>query len=105
MLPGKIEYTHEITKSLVAQFAAGVPVCDLASQFGTTERSIIAKLSSMGLYKKKAYVGKTGEPPVKKEFYVEKLAELLEIDIDLAESLGKVNKGILKRIIDKIEQI
>jgi hypothetical protein len=56
----------------------------------------------MGLYKKKSYVGKTGEPPVKKEFYVQKLAELLEIDIDLAESLGKVNKSILKLIIEKL---
>ena len=103
MLPGKIEYTHEISKSLADQFKAGVPVCELASQFGTTERSVIAKLSSMNLYRKKEYTGKTGEVPVKKEVYVQKLAELLEIDVDLAESLGKVNKAILKLIVERLQ--
>jgi uncharacterized protein (DUF2344 family) len=62
------------------------------------ERSVRAKLASMGLYKRKEYVNKQGEKPVKKEEYVERIAKLLGKDVELLESLEKVNKNVLKML-------
>ena len=91
-----MKYDPDTTKKLAEQFDLGVPIEELMLQFGTTRRSIIAKLSSLGVYKRKEYVNKQGEPPVKKEVYVENIAKLLNTDLDLLESLEKVNKSVLK---------
>jgi hypothetical protein len=77
---------------------------DLGAKFDIPPRSIIAKLASLGIYKKKEYRDKQGNAPIKKEFYVEKIAEALDLDLDLAESLTKVNKVILKLILTKLEE-
>ena len=93
-----MKYTKEITDRLVTKYAAGTPIFDLASELSVPERSIIAKLSSMGVYQKKAYVNKRGEVPTKKSEYIEKIANLLDMDLELLESLEKVNKGVLVAI-------
>lgn len=96
-----MKYDHETTTKLTTRYkelcdTTDAPVPTLAAEFGVPERSIIAKLSSLGLYKRQPYVDKRGETPVKKEEYVERIAALLEIDIQLVESLEKVNKSVLK---------
>jgi hypothetical protein len=93
-----MKYTTEITLKLVEDYQAGVPVSSLAEQLGVPERSVIAKLSSMGVYEKKKYLNKQGEPPVKKEEYVERIAKLLDVNVELLESLEKVNKNVLKML-------
>lgn len=93
-----MKYDNETTKKLTSLYAAGVSVEDLALQFDTTERSIRAKLASLGLYKKKDYTNKQGEIPVKKEEYVERIAKLLEVNVELLESLEKANKNVLKML-------
>lgn len=95
-------YTKEICDRLVQDYAAGVPVCELALQLEVPERSIIAKLSSLGVYKKKTYTNKRGEVPVKKSEHIEKIATLLDCDLELLESLEKVNKLVLKLIEQKL---
>lgn len=90
-----MKYTPEITTKLTADYKAGVPIGSLAEQLGVPERSVIAKLASLGAYQKKSYLNKRGEPPVKKEEYIDRLAKLLNIDIDRLESLEKVNKSVL----------
>ena len=90
-----MKYTQEITLKLVEDYKAGVPISSLAEQLGVPDRSVIAKLASMGVYKKKEYLNKRGEPPVKKEEYIERLANLLEVPLDRLESLEKVNKSVL----------
>ena len=90
-----MKYTPEITIKLTADYKAGVPISSLAEQLGVPERSVIAKLASLGAYQKKSYLNKRGEPPVKKEEYIDRLAKLLNIDIDRLESLEKVNKSVL----------
>lgn len=96
------KYTPEITASLVEKYTAGVPIEELSAQLGVPDRSIIAKLASIGVYKKKEYVNKRGEPPVKKEEYIERLAKLLDVPIDRLESLEKVNKSVLKLLEDRL---
>jgi len=97
-----MKYTKEICDRLVADYQAGVPVHQLAQQLDLPERSIIAKLSSLGVYQKKSYVNKRGEIPVKKSEHIERIATLLDCDLELLESLEKVNKVVLKLIESRL---
>jgi hypothetical protein len=90
-----MKYTPEITQQLLNQHLAGVPVPELARTLGVPERSVIAKLSSLGVYQRKTYLNKRGEPPEKKEVLIEKIAKLLDCNLELLESLEKANKNVL----------
>jgi hypothetical protein len=97
-----IKYTKELTDKIVAEYAENSDTSLLAEKYDLPERSVIAKLASLGVYKKKVYTDKQGNAPVKKEIYVEKIANILKIDLELAESLTKVNKFILKRLLEEL---
>lgn len=90
-----MKYTVESTKQLVENYQAGVTVQQLAIDLQVPERSIIAKLSSLGVYQKKQYLNKRGEVPTKKSEHIERIANLLQCNIELLESLEKVNKQVL----------
>ena len=90
-----MKYTNEATKKLIEDYKAGVTVPELAAMLEVPERSIIAKLSSLGVYQKKTYLNKRGEVPTKKAEHIERIAELLEVNLELLESLEKVNKQVL----------
>jgi hypothetical protein len=90
-----MKYTKEVTDKLIKDYKGGIPVTQLAVELEVPERSIIAKLSSLGVYQKKQYLNKRGELPVKKSEHIERLAELLDVPSDQLESLEKVNKGVL----------
>ena len=97
---GKPEnYSDEVTKQLLADYEASEKddsiIKELASKFGKTTRSIVAKLSREGVYKKKTYVTKQGGAPVSKEQHVKAIAAFMGIDADKLESLEKANKGVL----------
>jgi hypothetical protein len=94
----EMKYTKEICDHMVAQYAAGISVPDLALQLDVPERSIIAKLSSLGVYQKKSYLNKRGEVPIKKSEHIERIAVLLNTNLELLESLEKVNKTVLVMI-------
>jgi hypothetical protein len=93
-----MKYTPESTKKLVEDYEAGATVLELAEQLQVPERSIIAKLSSLGVYQKKQYLNKRGEVPVKKSEHIERIAQLLNCNLELLESLEKVNKQVLLMI-------
>ena len=90
-----MKYTTESTKQLIEDYQAGVTVSQLALDLQVPERSIIAKLSSLGVYQKKQYLNKRGEVPTKKSEHIERIANLLQCNIELLESLEKVNKQVL----------
>ena len=90
-----MKYTPEITQQLLADHHAGVSVSDLAVKLSVPERSVIAKLSSLGVYQRKTYLNKRGEPPEKKEVLIERIAHLLDVNLELLESLEKANKNVL----------
>ena len=98
------KYTPEIEKLITEAYLNNTPVEDIATGLEVPVRSVISKLSSLGVYKKKVYLTKRGEPPVKKSEYIERIAVLLDKDLELLESLEKVNKGILELIATKLEQ-
>jgi uncharacterized protein (DUF2344 family) len=105
-----MKYTLEIVNKLIEDYKAGIPVEELAAKLSTdTEvvpvRSVIAKLSSLGVYKRKEYLNKRGETPVKKEEYIERIAKLLDINIDLLESCEKVTKTALILMEQRIREL
>jgi len=93
-----MRYTKEITDRIIELYTNKVPVLVIAKELDVPERSVIAKLSSVGVYQKKTYVNKRGEIPVKKSEHIEQIAELLDCDLELLESLEKVNKNVLVMI-------
>jgi hypothetical protein len=99
-----MKYTKEITDKIVEDYKSGITVAQIANTLSVPDRSIIAKLSSLGVYQKKTYVNKRGEVPVKKYEMIEELAQLLEVPSDQLESLEKVNKSVLillkRRLLD-----
>jgi type IV secretory pathway VirB4 component len=103
-----MKYTKEISDKLIADYLSGTSTLDLSEQLSTDhaevvpERSIIAKLASLGVYKKKEYLTKRGETPVKKEEYIERIAKLLDVNAEILESLEKVNKSVLSLIEKKL---
>lgn len=90
-----MNYTHEQSTELAQLYLANVSTKDLAAKFLVPERSIIAKLSHLGVYIKRRYLTKRGETPVKKLEYIDRLANLLDVPVESLESLEKVNKNIL----------
>ena len=99
-----MKYTKEITDKLIEDYKLGIPVATLAQSLDVPERSIIAKLSSLGVYNKKSYVNKRGELPVKKSEHIARIAKLLNCDEEILESLEKVNKQVLKLIELNLQQ-
>jgi Zn-dependent peptidase ImmA (M78 family) len=99
-------YTPELTEELKTLWGDGstTTVDQLAEKYQVSKRSIIAKLSSLGLYSKRPYLNKRGELPIKKEEYVEMLAKTLDVPIDRLESLEKVNKSVLKLLLDTLNE-
>ena len=77
-------------------------VAALAEKFGKSIRSIVAKLSREGVYKKKEYVGKTGEKPVKKDAHADAIGAILKLAENDIESLTKANKSALKAIFEAL---
>lgn len=90
-----MKYTKEITDRLVTDYQAGISIEDLAKNLDVPARSVIAKLSSLGVYQRRQYLNKRGEVPVKKSEYIERIGKLLDMNLELLESLEKVNKGVL----------
>ena len=99
-----MKYSKELTDKIVKDYQAGIMVGEIAKSLQVPMRSVIAKLSSMGIYQKRQYLNKRGEVPVKKFEMIENLAELLGVPSDQLESLEKVNKSVLillqKRLSD-----
>lgn len=112
-----MKYTKELTDQILRHYTVdGLSVPEIAKILtlncknqdpnapDVPDRSVIAKLSNLGVYKKKEYLTKRGEVPVKKEEYIERIAALLDVQLDFLESLEKVNKGVLALISTKLEK-
>jgi hypothetical protein len=98
-----LKYTKEITDRLVADYQSGVAVETLAEGLDVPPRPVIAKLSSLGVYQRKQYRDKLGNPVVLKERLLEDLAALLAVPVDRLESLEKATKPVLKLLIERLE--
>lgn len=94
-------YTPEEVEYLVEEYEKTRDIAEIATKLGKSQRSVIGKLSRLGIYEKKVYVGKTGERPVTKLEYCARIARCLGIEV---EGLEKAPKAILREIADKLEE-
>jgi hypothetical protein len=93
-----MKYDKETAEKLIELYKSGMPVAEISTLLQVPDRSIIAKLSSLGVYQRKVYKNKRDEVPVKKEQYIERIAALMEVNLDILESLEKANKNVLALI-------
>lgn len=98
-----VNYTPEQTTKMVADYQAGVTVDQIAEALGKSVRSIVAKLSREGVYRKKTYTTKTGEAVVKKDAWADYIGQALSLTEADTESLTKANKTALAKIADFIK--
>jgi len=97
-----VNYTPEQTLKMVADYQSGVTVEQIAETLGKSVRSIVAKLSREGVYEKKVYKTKTGEPVVKKDAHADAIGAILRLPENDVESLTKANKSALKAIFEAL---
>lgn len=98
-----MRYTKEICDRMVQDYQTGVGADQIAQQLDVPVRSVIAKLSSLGVYQRRGYLNKRGEVPVRKSEYIDQLATLLNCAPEQLESLEKVNKTVLVMLIKKLD--
>jgi len=93
-----VNYTEEMVATITAEYEANPvrsTVDSLAERFDKSPRSIIAKLSTLGIYQAPTRVTKTGAPVVKKEFIVAEINSKLGVELP---SLVKANKQDLEAL-------
>ena len=98
-----MKYDKETTDKLIADYTNKVPVEYIARELDVPTRSVIAKLSSIGISEKTKYLTKRGEIPVKKEEYITRISKLLDVNQDILESLEKVNKNVLVLLVKALD--
>jgi len=89
-----VNYTPEQTAQLVANYKAGATVETLATMFGKTTRSVVAKLSREGVYTAKSKT--SGVARVKKSELVDRIANRVGVAPETFDSLEKANHEVLE---------
>jgi N-methylhydantoinase B/oxoprolinase/acetone carboxylase alpha subunit len=95
-------YSQEMIDSMIAAYQAEptrATVDALADEFDKSARSVISKLSTLGVYQKAERVTKRGEPIIKKEVYVAKIQEALGAEF---ASLDKMTKADLEALANLV---
>ncbi|MGA0347125.1 MAG: hypothetical protein ACO3N9_11360 [Alphaproteobacteria bacterium] len=96
-------YSQEMVDTISADYSANptrATVDALAEKFNKTPRSIIAKLSALGIYVKAERVTKRGEPIVRKDELVAQVQESVGFEVP---SLVKMTKVDLQNLINFFE--
>ena len=91
-------YTEEMISVMTEQYNANptrATVDTLADEFGKTTRSIISKLSALGIYQKPAATNKRGEPVIKKEVFVAQIQDALGVEVPSMEKMTKADLQVL----------
>tara|TARA_B100001059_G_scaffold175471_1_gene175800 strand:+ start:408 stop:800 length:393 start_codon:yes stop_codon:yes gene_type:complete len=94
-----VNYTDEMVDVIQSEYTAAPSretVDALAAQFNKTSRSIIAKLSTLGIYQAPTRVTKSGTPVVKKETLVAEIVAAVGVELP---SLVKANKQDLEALV------
>jgi len=97
-----VSYTEELTQLIIDEYTADpsrATVDRLAEEHGKSARSIIAKLSSAGVYQAPPRMSKTGEAIVRKEDLAAEIGEWFGIEVP---TLAKAGKLELKKLYDAL---
>jgi hypothetical protein len=90
-------YTPEVTEALKARYVAGEAVEALATEYGKTVRSVIAKLSKEGVYKAKAK--EAGKREMLKAEMVAEISKEIGVSEEILESLEKATGPALMAVL------
>jgi hypothetical protein len=93
-----MSYTEELTQLIIDEYEADptrATVDRLAEEHNKSTRSIIAKLSSAGVYQAPPRLSKSGEPITRKEDLVKEIGDWFGIEVP---SLAKAGKLDLQRL-------
>ena len=98
-------YSEAMINDIVSAYTAAPvrsTVDALASKHNKTSRSVIAKLSALGVYVKPAPATKRGEPIVKKEVFVKAIEDALGVAVPSLEKMTKMDLEVLSsRLVAK----
>lgn len=100
-----MSYSEELTEEIIAEYTAAPnreTVDAIATRIDKSVRSVIAKLSSAGVYQTPQRTTKTGEDIVKKEELVRDVCTWLGIE---APTLAKTGKLDLKKLHNAIQDL
>lgn len=100
-----MSYTEEQTAEIVAEYEANptIETVDAISErIQKSRRSVIAKLSSAGVYQTPERTTKTGEPIEKKEEMVTQICTWLGVE---APTLVKTGKEDLKKLRNALQDL
>lgn len=97
-----VNYTDEMVANMVEIYSADPStetVERIAAELEKSKRSVIAKLSTLGIYQPVAKTTKSGAPVVKKETLVEAINARFGGEFS---SLVKANKADLQALVDAL---
>jgi hypothetical protein len=95
-----VNYTSQQETELQDLYQSGQPIDALAQHFNKSERSIVAKLSRMGIYQPKKPRGPSTRTT--KAGLVTQLAELIDLDPDILATLDKADKAALEAVVSMV---
>lgn len=75
----------------------------LASEFDVSPRSIIGKLSKLGVYRRVEYTPKYADKPISKEELVSDIAHALDLDLEALSGLSSSKKPALLLLHTRIQ--
>ena len=97
-------YTPALTEQIIKEYKAGVPIARVASNAGKSEKSVIAKLSTLKVYIKTERPSKiTGDKPKTKAAFVKDICNYL--NTKELPGLDKAPKTTLIKICDLLSQL
>jgi hypothetical protein len=97
-------YSEEMIATMTERYTANpnrATVDALAEEFDKTARSVISKLSTLGIYQKAERVTKRGEPIIKKEVYIAQIQDALGVEL---ASFDKMTKSDLQNLADLLQK-
>ena len=97
-------YSEEMIATMTERYTANpnrATVDALAEQFDKTARSVISKLSTLGIYQKAERVTKRGEPIIKKEVYIAQIQDALGIELASFDKMTKADLQNLAELVSK----
>jgi len=101
----EVNYTEDQVLEMKEMYVAestSETVQEIATKFGKSTRSVIAKLSREGVYVAKQRVTKTGEPVISKAELVAEVEQALDTEMN---TLVKASKADLKKLSDIVKEI
>lgn len=94
-------YTPEMTEALKAGYAEGKGVEALATEFGKTVRSVVAKLAKEGVYKAKDKTA--GKREMLKSEMVAEISKEIGVSEEVLESLEKATGTALMAVLKALK--